>query len=189
MVLSDFSPGMLRRARHGLTASSASITFAVADVQAMPFRGNSFDAVIANQMLYHVPNRRGALSEIRRVLRPGGRLYAATLGHSYLRELRQMLAQVGVDASGIDAASEFGLENGMEQLAPHFQQISLNRYDDVLVVTEVEPLVAYALSTSCAEALRPRLREFTRVVELEIAQKGAIRMRKESGLFEATKLV
>jgi SAM-dependent methyltransferase len=154
----------------------------------MPFEGNSFEAVITNQMLYHVPDRERALSEIRRVLRPGGRLYAATLGHNYMRELRQALALVGVDAGALDAASEFGLENGAQQLAPYFDRVVLHRRDDALIVTECEPLVAYALSTSCAESLRPHLREFRRLIEHEIAVGGAFRMPKESGLFEASKL-
>ena len=92
-----------------------------------------------------------------------------------------------MDAGEIDAASEFGLENGAEQLAPYFEQIALHRYHDALVITESEPLVAYALSTSCAAALRPNLREFVRLIEHEIATKGAIRMPKESGLFQALK--
>jgi SAM-dependent methyltransferase len=184
VVLADFSPGMVQKARQGLDPSRP-MGYAVADVQFLPFADGCFEAVIANQMLYHVPDRAQALSEIARVLQPGGRLYAATLGHNYLRELRELLAQVGVDASGIDAATEFGLENGAEQLARHFGQVTLHRREDALNVTEAEPLIAYALSTSCAAALRPKLDAFRRLVEHEIATQGAIYMPKESGLFEA----
>jgi ubiquinone/menaquinone biosynthesis C-methylase UbiE len=187
VVLADFSPGILQQAWHKLGTSSFPFAYAVADVQFLPFEDESFETVIANQVLYHVPDRDRALSEIRRVLQPGGRLYAATLGHHYLRELRQLLARVGVDASELDAASEFGLENGADQLAPYFEQIKLHHNHDALVITESEPLVAYTLSTSCATALRPRLGEFSCLVENEIVAKGAIRMRKESGLFEAIK--
>jgi ubiquinone/menaquinone biosynthesis C-methylase UbiE len=44
------------------------VTFVLADAQSIPFGDSSFEAVIANNMLYHVPNRRLALSEIHRVL-------------------------------------------------------------------------------------------------------------------------
>jgi hypothetical protein len=67
------------------------------------------------------------------------------------------------------------------------REITLHRNRDELAITESGPLVAYALRTSCAEVLRPHLREFMRLVELEIAHKGAIHMRKESGLFEGVK--
>ena len=46
----------------------------VADVQDLPFPDASFDAVIANHMLFHVEDRPRALGEIVRVLRPDGRL-------------------------------------------------------------------------------------------------------------------
>lgn len=188
VLLADFSPGMVGQARQRVGALARPLEFAVADVQALPFADACFEAVIANQVLYHVPDRGRALAEIRRVLRPGGRLYAATLGHRYLRELRELLARAGVDASGLDVASEFGLENGREQLARHFGQVKLYRREDALSVTEAAPLVAYALSTSCAEALRPRLDLFRRLVEREIATRGAIHMPKQSGLFEAVKV-
>jgi SAM-dependent methyltransferase len=186
IVLADFSRGMVQKARQSLGAR-LTVRYAVADAQALPFADAHFEAVIANQVLYHVPDRARTLSEIRRVLRPGGRLYAATCGHNYLRELRERLAQVGVDASGLDAASEFGLENGGDQLAAHFYRVHLHRREDALIVTEAEPLVAYALSTNCAASLRPKLEAFRRLVEREIALHGAIHMSKESGLFEAVK--
>jgi len=188
IVLADFSRGMVQKARQRLAAHARPLAYAVADVQALPFADARFEAVIANQVLYHVPDRERALSEIRRVLRPGGRLYAATLGHNYLRKLRELLAQVGVDAGSLDAASEFGLENGRDQLARHFDQVLLHHREGALIVTEAEPLVAYALSTSCAAALRPRLDVFKRLVERQIAARGAIHMSKESGLFEALKV-
>ncbi|MDZ4716416.1 MAG: class I SAM-dependent methyltransferase [Cytophagales bacterium] len=42
------------------------------DIHRMPFGDNSFDAVLCNHVLEHVENDIQALSEIRRVLKPGG---------------------------------------------------------------------------------------------------------------------
>ncbi len=50
----------------------------VADVQALPFGDGEFDCVVANWMLYHVPDLDRGLAEVARVLRPEGRLVAAT---------------------------------------------------------------------------------------------------------------
>lgn len=44
-----------------------------ADIQNMPFEDNSFDMIICNHILEHVDDDRKALSEIFRMLRPGGR--------------------------------------------------------------------------------------------------------------------
>jgi SAM-dependent methyltransferase len=44
----------------------------LADVTAMPFADESFDAAVLGEVLEHVPDDAGALSEVARVLRPGG---------------------------------------------------------------------------------------------------------------------
>lgn len=42
------------------------------DIQQMPFDNNTFDAVICNHVLEHVPDDRKAMREILRILKPGG---------------------------------------------------------------------------------------------------------------------
>ena len=71
VVCSDLSPGMVAEARAAL-AGEAGLSFAAADAQALPLADASFEVVMANFMLYHVPDRPRALAEICRVLRPGG---------------------------------------------------------------------------------------------------------------------
>ncbi len=87
ITLSDFSQGMLDEARLRLRKSPHQFVFAVVDAQAIPYPDQDFAAVIANHMLYHVPDRSRALAEIRRVLKPGGHFYASTVGVNHLCEL------------------------------------------------------------------------------------------------------
>ena len=75
VTLTDLSPGMLADARRALASPGATHRYATADARHLPWPDAQFDTVIANHMLYHVPDRPRALAEIRRVLRPGGRLY------------------------------------------------------------------------------------------------------------------
>ncbi len=57
-----------------------------------PYRDASkLDARVRLYELYHVPERGRALSEIRRVLAPGGRFYVATNGWTHLQELRELV--------------------------------------------------------------------------------------------------
>lgn len=65
----DFSAKMLSHARKRLPAGN----FVEADAQDLPFEDESFDAVVCSFGLMHVPDQPKALSEVRRVLRPGGR--------------------------------------------------------------------------------------------------------------------
>ena len=180
IVLSDFSPGMAARARH------LGLPVAVLDAQDLPFSAARFDAVIANHMLYHVPDRPRALAEIRRVLRPGGRLYAATGGRDQFHELFDLVRRFdpGIvlwDGRGPDS---FLLETGREQLAPWFSNVLLHRYDDSLLVTEVEPLVDYVAS----KVALPEKAAFSRFVEEEMRrQGGSLRISKDYGLFEAVR--
>ncbi len=81
VVAVDLSPRMVELARErGVDAR-------VGDVQNLPFDDASFDVAVANWMLYHVPDLQQGLSELARVLRPGGRLVAATNSLDHLSEL------------------------------------------------------------------------------------------------------
>jgi SAM-dependent methyltransferase len=65
----DFSATMLDRARRRVPDA----TFHQADAQDLPFRDGTFDVVVSNVGICHVPDQHRALSEARRVLRRGGR--------------------------------------------------------------------------------------------------------------------
>ena len=184
ITLSDLSAGMVQEAQNNLRGRRQDLGFVVADAESIPLDDASVEAVIANHMLYHVPDRRKAFSEIRRVLKPGGCLLAATNGRQHMRELEQLVQRVDPSTIWDAQAAEFGLENGGEQLSRWFSRVTLDRYEDSLVVTEAKPLVAYVLSTG-----RPDLHgeELARVIQHEIDSSGAFKISKDAGLFKAWK--
>ena len=55
--------------------------FQVGDATDLPFEDNSFDAAHTHAVLMHVPDTEKALSEIMRVLKPGGILASREVGH------------------------------------------------------------------------------------------------------------
>ena len=187
ITLSDFSPGMLQQAQSNLRDSQGRFDYAEIDAQSIPYEDASFDAVIANHMLYHVPDRAKALSEIHRILRPGGRFYATTVGRDHLRELHALLKRFDpVDHPWFD--NPFVLENGAAQLSEWFSQVSVHRYEDALIITETEPLIAYILSTADKKVLvGEKLAALRRYMEGEIAQHGHIYITKDSGIFVAVR--
>ena len=66
----DFSPGMLERARR----KSNTVTWVEGDLLALPFDDDAFDAATVGFGVRNVADLEVALAELRRVLRPGGRL-------------------------------------------------------------------------------------------------------------------
>jgi SAM-dependent methyltransferase len=187
VTLADFSPGMAQTARQHVQPAAGQFRCLVADAQTLPFTPASFDAVIANHMLYHVPERAKALGEIRRVLRPGGRFYAATNGQAHMREMDELLARFAPDADpGLGDDLSFTLEEGGADLATRFATVTQRRYEDSLLVPEAAPFVAYILSTRAKAVLHgERLAAFTRFVEQELATHGPIHITKATGLFIA----
>ncbi|HYF63956.1 MAG TPA: class I SAM-dependent methyltransferase [Herpetosiphonaceae bacterium] len=182
ITLSDMSVAMLEQSRAALLASGK-FSFERVDAQAIPFADATFDAVVANHMLYHVADRPRALAEIRRVLAPGGRLYAATNGGDHMRDLKELVQGFALGADvGTFFSAEFQLENGRAQLAPFFERVEERRYECDLLVTELEPLSAYVESTQRIAAGRiPELRRFL-AAALERSGR-ALRIGKSVGMF------
>jgi SAM-dependent methyltransferase len=187
ITVSDVSVGMVAHARQRLSPSGGAVTFAVVDAQALPFATASMDAVIANHMLYHVPDQPSALVEIQRVLKPGGRLYASTVGQRHLVEIAELVERFDARLASWRGPSifSFTLENGTDLLDPWFHDVTLARYEDGLVVTEAAPLVDYILSGRLQ--LTPEEEDtFRAFVGQELRRHGgALSITKDGGMFEA----
>ena len=72
LILSDFSEGMIAAAKETV-GNYDNIEYKVLDIQNIPYEDGIFDIVIANMMLYHVPDIDKGLTEVRRVLKREGR--------------------------------------------------------------------------------------------------------------------
>lgn len=188
IVLADLSEGMVREA-HAHVGRDPRFAFLSADIQALPFEDASFDTVIANHMLYHVPDIETALREVRRVLKPGGRFYAATNGPRHLAQFHEWAHRLGREWLTFDRSTlqeRFLLHNGERLLRAHFQHVRRHDYPDALHITAIEPLLAYIASTPVGQSLRADEWEALRtLLEDELAREGVIIVEKESGLFEA----
>src|SRR5262245_28746284 len=73
----DSQPSILRRAREDIERAGleGAVRVQRGNACALPFPDASFDAVISNALLHHLPRQRKALSEMIRVLRPEGLLF------------------------------------------------------------------------------------------------------------------
>jgi ubiquinone/menaquinone biosynthesis C-methylase UbiE len=190
VTLSDFSAGMLEQAQQNLGERASAFRFEIIDAQAIPFEAHTFDAVIANHMLYHVPDRARALSEMQRVLKSDGKVYLATNGLLHLQELDDLYHRFDPEADfGWSQTSPrfFSLDAGGAEVAQFFADVHIVRYEDALVVTEAEPLVNYILSMTGAVEVQNRRDELQQFIQRELTQQGVIHISKDSGMFVGVK--
>ena len=75
----DFSPAMISEAKK--QPCSSGLHFSVRDATALPYAPESFDVVVISNALHIMPEPEKALSEIHRVLRSDGLLFAPTFIH------------------------------------------------------------------------------------------------------------
>lgn len=107
-----------------------------ADIQDLPFEDASFDVVMCNWALYHLPDLDRGLSEIGRVLHPGGRFVGAYNRAGHLDEL---WAAVGYEWP----PESFDGENGGEALRRHFSAVERRDTGGEVLWENREALNAY----------------------------------------------
>ena len=180
LVLSDFSLGMLETAKKTL-GYHPQVDYACIDIQSIPYPDSSFDAVIANMMLYHVPDLHKGLREVRRVLKPGGRFYCATYGENGIMEfIRDTVPELNFNAQAYRA---FTLQNGAAILQDHFDFVNMCTRDDGLAITCVDDFVDYILSMSSMTGMDMNS---CRLLRQKLSNKmidGVLYVPKEYGMF------
>lgn len=185
VTLTDVSEGMLRDARRALGTEEARFDFQVMDCQQIPYPENTFDLVVANHVLFYCDDLQTALAEIRRILKPEGRLVCSTYGNDHMKEVSELVQEF--DEHIVLAADKlyekFGRENGAEILNSYFSDIEWRTYEDCLIVPEPEPLISYILSChgNQGQYIPERYREFFSYVKKKTDQ--GMRITKDAGVF------
>jgi len=140
------------------------------DVQALAFEDASFDLVVAAWVLFHPEDLDRALSEIARVLRPGGRLIAATNSELHLIELWQLL---GIERTRYS----FGAENGERSLRDHFASVTTHVVEGAVSFADAAVVRNYVASSILYGHLADRVPEVTE----------PLRARRKNAVFVAKK--
>jgi SAM-dependent methyltransferase len=187
LTLTDLSTGMVTEAieRVGSLGRYRRTSGRVADAQELPFRSASFDVVVANYVLHHVPDTQRAVAEMARVLRPGGVVVVACVGDGHLAELRQIRREVFGEPWADAITDTFGASAGARVLPASFGHVEWRPYRDRLDCRDPDDVVEYLASTPPVEDASAL--EHERVVEAVRARfaagGGRLRVSKDTGLF------
>jgi ubiquinone/menaquinone biosynthesis C-methylase UbiE len=113
----DYSLSALKLASQQLAGSAALVR---CSGYALPFEDNSFDLVTCIEVLEHLEDDAKAVSEISRVLKPGGILIASVPSHYYFPEYRVLMGHY----------RHYSPESFSELLSGHGMEVSqyLNQY-------------------------------------------------------------
>jgi ubiquinone/menaquinone biosynthesis C-methylase UbiE len=91
----DLSPKMIAAARRDAETQGLAVDFRVGSITDLPYPGDSFDVVITNILYHHLDlaEMRQAVTQIARVLKPGGRYVSAEFGPRARNALQRHLAK------------------------------------------------------------------------------------------------
>jgi ubiquinone/menaquinone biosynthesis C-methylase UbiE len=161
------------------------VSYQQINIEDIPYKENSFDIVIANMMLYHVPNLDKALSEVFRVLKIDGKFYSATFGENGIH--KYLLTALNDNSFNQDNNS-FTLQNGGTVLSKYFNNVVRKEYIDALEVTDTNDLINYIYSMTSIINVKEEDRDsLYELFEKRKDENGIIRIPKEYGMFISIK--
>lgn len=185
ILLSDISEGMLRDARRRLGTEDPRFSFQAFDCGHIPCADQSFDRILANHVLFYCEDLPAVLSEICRVLAPGGVFLCSAYGSRHMQEISALVQRFDsrIVLSADKLYEQFGLENGENLLRRHFSDVRLLRYEDSIELNRAEPLIEYILSChgNQNQYLLDRYKDFRAFVEKQTAKNFHIT--KDAGVF------
>lgn len=196
IVAVDFALGMLREVRQQADERRLPVLPLRANAEQLPVREASCERVLANHMLYHVPDQFAALREMRRVLKPGGRVVLATNAADSMHALAE-LHREAAESCGYTVPQVATLRFSLDDLPlvqAVFPYARRSVRDDALVFPSAEPALRYYASgpinaieqRPANDAHHARLLPFVAArIAAIIARDGVFRVPKRGGCFVA----
>lgn len=157
-----------RSARMTELARARGVRVFRADMQTIPVRDASVDTVVANAVLYHVPDIDRGLAEVARAVTDDGRFVATVFDAGRFKELFALVGQKPPDIP-------VTVHNAKELLARHFGPVEARVGTHALVFPSVEEVRTYLASTITMRHLAGSVPDF----------EGELRTERTFGVFVA----
>ena len=113
----DYVPALLEKGRARAAAEGLAIDFREADAEALPFPDASFDVALSTFGVMFAPDQARAAAEMRRVVRPGGRIGMANwTPEGFIGQLFKTVAKHVPPPGGLASPVLWGTEDHVRQL-------------------------------------------------------------------------
>ncbi len=186
----DLSPVMARAAqeKHG-----ESVAIMTGDVERLPFRALSLDAIVTCWTLYFMRDIDSAIDGMKRCLRPGGIFVATTVAPDNMREYGEMAAAAartaGCPEPAADIGTRFDTDSGARYVERHFDRIARIDWIGDMIVPDLPSLLAlwdpYGRSDLPEDRGIEALAAFRTLAEAHLRERGAMRITRHSAAFVA----
>ncbi len=142
-----------RSFRMAQLALELGVRTSVADAQALPFDAERFDLVMANAVMYHIPDLDRALSEAGRVLSPRGVFVATTFDSGRFSELWDLVGRT-------PPTLLFNAETAASDLRRHFRDVDTEHGQQTLVFPSADEVRSYFEATITMQHISDRVPDF-----------------------------
>ncbi len=113
----DYVPALLEKGRARAAAEGLAVDFREADAEALPFPDASFDVALSTFGVMFAPDQARAAAEIRRVVRPGGRIGMANwTPEGFIGQLFKAVGKHIAPPAGLASPLLWGNEDHVRQL-------------------------------------------------------------------------
>jgi SAM-dependent methyltransferase len=185
----DLSPGF---ARHAQTLYGDRVSILIGDMDRLPFADRTFDVIATCWTLYFMRDIDATLAEIKRCLRPDGRLIAGTNAPDHEIECGELVSEavrvaLGRDEPGHDVGRRFDLETGEPYVRRNFPRVRTEHWNGEMVLTNLGDIEH--LWPKWEPALLPRHEQlavrdaFLSLARERFERDGELRIRRRNGAF------
>lgn len=113
----DYVPALLEKGRARAAAEGLAVDFREADAEALPFPDASFDVALSTFGVMFAPDQARAAAEMRRVVRPGGRIGMANwTADGFIGQLFRVVGKHVPPPAGLASPLLWGNEDHLRQL-------------------------------------------------------------------------
>jgi ubiquinone/menaquinone biosynthesis C-methylase UbiE len=118
----DYVGALLDRGKERAAAERLTVTFQVADAEALPFADGSFDVALSTFGVMFTPDQERSAAELSRVIRDGGRIgFANWTPDGFIGQLFKVLGKHVTPPAGIRSPALWGTEKRLGELFPGHQ--------------------------------------------------------------------